>query len=298
MRPVVIAHRGASGYLPEHTLAAKAMAHAMGADFLEQDVIATKDGELIVFHDLYLDLMTDVRERFPGRARGDGLNYCIDFTLAEIRSMRLTERRRKDAQGARFPRRFPAGRGDFRVPTLAEELSFIEGLNRSTGRIAGVYTEIKDPEWHAQHGFPLGDAVVATLDASGYRRRSDPYFIQCFSGPELVRLRARHGERLPLVRLLDEPAFTTKAALDTIADYANGIGIDLKLAWPDRGVVAAAKELGLLVHAFTFRADDLPAGFSGFDGLVSTFVQRLHVDGLFTDFPDLALGAIGSSGTA
>lgn len=292
MQPVVIAHRGASGYLPEHTLAAKAMAHAMGADFLEQDVIATKDGELIVFHDLYLDLMTDVRERFPGRARPDDLHYCIDFTLAEIRSLRVTERRRKDGQGTRFPRRFPGGCGNFRIHTLAEELSFIDGLNRSTGRIAGVYTEIKDPEWHTEHGFPLGDAVVAALEAAGYRERSDPFFIQCFSGPELVRVRSRYGERLPLVRLLDQAGFTTPTSLNTIADYANGIGLDLKLAWPDHGVVRTAKELGLLVHPFTFRADDLPAGFGHFDDLLAVFVDQLEVDGVFTDFPDLARWAI------
>lgn len=287
LRPVVIAHRGASAYLPEHTLPAKAMAHAMGADYLEQDVIATKDGQLIVFHDLYLDLLTDVREHFPGRARDDGLNYCIDFTLAEIRSLRVTERRRKDGQGARFPGRFPAGLGDFRIHTLQAELEFIQGLNHSTGRTAGVYTEIKDPEWHTQHGLALGDAVVAALEACGYHDRSDPFFIQCFSGPELVRLRSRYGERLPLVRLLDDPADSSAASLAVIAEYANAVGIDLDLAWPDHGLVNSARQLGLLVHAFTFRADDLPKGFARFDDLLSVFVEQLHVDGLFTDFPDL-----------
>jgi glycerophosphoryl diester phosphodiesterase len=91
-RPLVIAHRGASGYLPEHTLPSKALAHAMGADFLEQDVVATRDGQLIVFHDLYLDDLTDVSERFPGRARGDGRHYCMDLDLDEIRTLRVHER--------------------------------------------------------------------------------------------------------------------------------------------------------------------------------------------------------------
>lgn len=88
---VVIAHRGASGYLPEHSLPAKAMAYAQGADYLEQDLVMTKDNELVVLHDHYLDRVTDVAERFPDRARKDGRYYAIDFTLPEIKSLKFTE---------------------------------------------------------------------------------------------------------------------------------------------------------------------------------------------------------------
>src|SRR5690606_38952800 len=109
-RPLVIAHRGASGYLPEHTLPAKALAHAQGADFLEQDVVASRDGALLVFHDLVLDELTDVAERFPGRARADGLHYVIDFDLAELRTLKAGERRLRGSRDARFPGRFPADR--------------------------------------------------------------------------------------------------------------------------------------------------------------------------------------------
>ncbi|MDF1623956.1 MAG: glycerophosphodiester phosphodiesterase family protein, partial [Pseudohongiella nitratireducens] len=93
---VVIAHRGASGYLPEHTLPAAAMAYAMGVDFQEQDVVMTQDDQLIVWHDLTLDRNTDVRTRFPGRAREDGRHYVIDFTLAELRQLQVTEGYRLD----------------------------------------------------------------------------------------------------------------------------------------------------------------------------------------------------------
>ncbi|MEZ5566409.1 MAG: glycerophosphodiester phosphodiesterase family protein [Gammaproteobacteria bacterium] len=236
--------------------------------------------------------MTDVARRFPGRARPDGRHYCIDFTLAEIRTLRVTERRRKDGEGARYPGRFPPGCGNFRIHALRDELEFIQGLNKSTGRCAGVYTEIKDPEWHTRHGMSLGDQVVSTLDACGYRSRNDPFFIQCFSGPELVRLRSRYGERLPLVRLLDEAANSTAASLSAIADYANAIGAAINLAWPDTGLMAGARQLGLLVHAFTFCADDLPAGVSSFDELLKVFIEQLGVDGLFTDFPDLVVDAL------
>lgn len=90
-KPLVIAHRGASGYLPEHTLEAKALAYAMKPDYIEQDVVMTKDDQLVVLHDHYLDRVTDVAERFPHRAREDGRYYAIDFTLAEIKSLRVTE---------------------------------------------------------------------------------------------------------------------------------------------------------------------------------------------------------------
>ena len=287
--PIVIAHRGASGYLPEHTLPAKAMAHGMGADFLEQDVVASRDGELLVFHDLHLDQLTDVAQRFPGRARSDGLHYCIDFSLSELRELRVTERRRKNGPGARFPGRFPVETGQFRLHTLEEELDLVQGLNRSTGRQAGVYAEIKDPAWHQQHDVALGDRLIETLAAFGYRTEADNFFVQCFSAAELRRVRTRYGAGLPLIQLLDEGAPVTHEVFRDIAKYARGIGPDLSLAWPDSGLVALASELGLLVHPFTFRADQLPAGFATFTDLLKAFLEVLKVDGVFTDFPDLVV---------
>ena len=294
--PIVIAHRGASGYLPEHTLPAKALAHGMGADFLEQDVVASRDGALLVFHDLHLDQLTDVAERFPGRARSDGLHYCIDFSLSELRELRVTERRGRHGPGARFPGRFPVDTGTFRLHTLEEELDLIQGLNRSTGRRAGVYAEIKDPEWHEQHDFPLGDRLIETLRAFGYRTEADAFYVQCFSAPELRRVRARYGAGLPLIQLLDEGAPVTHEVLSGIAQYAVGIGPDISLAWPDTGLVTLAREMGLLVHPFTFRADRLPEGFASFSDLLKTFVEVLRVDGVFTDFPDLVVRYLRRSG--
>jgi glycerophosphoryl diester phosphodiesterase len=288
-RPVVIAHRGASGYLPEHTLPAKALAHGMGADFLEQDVIATRDGELIVFHDLHLDQLTDVARQFPGRARADGLHYCIDFTLAEIRTLRVTERRRRTGSEARFPGRFPVDTGSFRIHTLDDELEFIRGLNRSTGRQTGVYAEIKDPAWHEQHGFALGDRVIETLRAFDYKTHRDNFFVQCFDGTELRRVRARFGGEIPLIQLLDKDAVLSRESLTGVGEYAQGIGPAIDMAWPDRGLVGIAQEVGLLVHPYTFRADEIPPGFEDFNALLTIFIDTLQVDGLFTDFPDLAV---------
>ncbi len=295
-RPVVIAHRGASGYLPEHTLPGKALAHGMGADFLEQDIVASSDGQLLVFHDLHLDQLTDVVRQFPGRARPDGRHYCIDFSLNELQSLTVTERRRKDGSGSHFPGRFPANTGSFRLHTLEEELDLIQGLNRSTGRRAGVYAEIKDPRWHAEHHVSLGDRLIETLQAFGYRAAADGFFVQCFSAEELRRLRALYGSDVPLIQLLDQRADVTRAALAAIGGYAQGIGLPISLAWPDRGLVRLAREFALLVHPYTFRADELPEGFNTFTELLTIFTDLLEVDGLFTDFPDLVVAHINKRG--
>src|SRR5688572_10121230 len=152
---LVIAHRGASGYLPEHTLEAKALAYGLGADFLEQDVVATRDSQLVVLHDLHLDDVTDVALRFPERCRADGRHYVIDFDLAELQRLTVSERRGAGAAAARFPGRFPLDKGAFRIATLDQELDLIEGLNRSMRRNVGIYPEIKHPQWHREQGIDL-----------------------------------------------------------------------------------------------------------------------------------------------
>jgi glycerophosphoryl diester phosphodiesterase len=283
-RPLVIAHRGASAYLPEHTLAGKAMAHAMGADFLEQDVVATRDGTLIVFHDLHLDDLTDVAIRFPGRARADGRHYCIDFDLDEIRQLTLTERRRAGQDLPRWPGRFPAGAGSFSVPTLEEEIRFIQGLNYSTGRNAGIYPEIKAPAWHHEHGIDLAADMVAVLGRYGYIRPDDAAIVQCFDCAELRRVREQLGCRLRLVQLLEgEPPAIS--GLETIRQYADGIGPDLRQLL-GTALLADAHRSGLQVHPYTVRVDALPPGIGNLPELIDALCREESVDALFTDFPD------------
>ena len=283
-RPLVIAHRGASGYLPEHTLAGKAMAHAMGADFLEQDVVATGDGTLIVFHDLYLDDLTDVALRFPGRARADGRHYCIDFDLAEIRQLALSERRRAGGDQPRYPGRFPAAAGSFTIPTLEEEIRFIQGLNRSTGRHAGIYPEIKSPAWHHEHGIDLAALMLGVLGRHGYVAAGDAAIVQCFDSDELRRVRNELGCGLRLVQLL-EGDLPLAPDLEAIRRYAEGIGPSLHQT-VGTGLIAAAHRAGLQVHPYTVRLDALPEGCAGFGALMDALCRGDAVDGLFTDFPD------------
>ena len=289
IRPLVIAHRGASAYLPEHTLAGKAMAHAMGADFLEQDVVATRDGELIVFHDLHLDDLSDVAMRFPGRARADGRHYCVDFDLAEIRQLAVGERRRAGSSQLRYPGRFPAAAGSFSISTLDEEVRFIHGLNHSTGRCVGLYPEVKSPAWHHEHGIDLAEKMLACLSRHGYSGPGDAAIVQCFDAGELQRIRTRLGCRLRLVQLLEgEGALPSDTELAAIRSYADGIGPGLGLVL-GTGLVDAAHRAGLQIHPYTLRADALPSGFSSFEELLRALCMPEAVDALFTDFPDRAI---------
>lgn len=293
--PLIIAHRGASGYLPEHSLASKALAYGLGADYLEQDLVASRDGELLVLHDLWLDDVCDVAERFPNRRRADGHFYCIDFDLAEIRSLHFGERVDPATGAEKFPGRFPRSAGGFPVVTFDEEIRFIQGLNASTGRNVGIYPEIKEPRWHAEQGIDLARCVTDALDRHGYLAAGSRIFLQCFDADTLRSVRARIGTGLPMIRLLSSRLPVNAAQLRDIATYADGIGPSLKLILRGVGangvydlsnLVTQAHDLGLVVHPYTFRADDLPAGIDDFDALLDLFVRDLRVDALFTDFTD------------
>ncbi|MCO6455154.1 MAG: glycerophosphodiester phosphodiesterase [Pirellulaceae bacterium] len=305
-RPLVIAHRGASGYLPEHTLPAVAMAHALGADFIEQDVVLSRDAVPIVLHDIHLDAVTDVARVFPERRRQDNRYYAIDFDLAELKRLAVHERVDPRTGRAVFPQRFPAEAGLLRIPTLVEQIQLIQGLNRSTGRQVGVYVEIKAPAWHRQQGHDLSRLVLDVLARHGYTNKDHLAFVQCFDPAETRRLREQLGCRLRLVQLIgsntwreagaDFDQMRTAEGLRRVAEYADGIGpwmphvvtgIDKQGRAEVTDLVRLAHERGLFVHPYTFRRDELPAYASSFEQCVKMFVEQAGVDGLFTDFPDL-----------
>jgi len=300
--PIVIAHRGASGYLPEHTLEAKALAFGLGADYLEQDVVATRDAELVVLHDPYLDDVTDVAARFPGRRREDGRHYAIDFDLVELRQLAVSERRRSGSRDARFPARFPPETAIFRIATLEEELALIAGLNRSMGRSVGIYPEIKDPQWHREQGIDLARLLVDKLYAHGYRDAGAAAFVQCFDAGELRRVREELGCKLKLVQLVGVEAeyaeLVSREGLARVARYADALGPHLsQLVTIDEAhavvqpsdLAREARRAGLKLHPYTFRRDELPAWAVGFEELLSLFITEVGVDGFFSDQPDIAV---------
>ena len=303
MRPVIIAHRGASGHLPEHTIQAKALAFAMGADYLEQDLVATRDDRLVVLHDIHLDRVTDVAARFPDRARSDGRYYVRDFDLAEILTLTVHERTGADGKQV-FPTRTAFDDAGFRVHTFERELALVATLQQHAGRETGIYPEIKSPAWHRREGVDITRLVLHALSEFGYTDHGSPAYLQCFDAQELRRIRNELGSGLKLVQLIGEDSWTTEptdfAAMRTadglakLARTVDGIGPWLNQLYDaddDRKRVAAnelvrmAHAEGLVVHPYTFRSDALPEGFASFEALVEFFVREVPVDGLFTDFP-------------
>lgn len=305
--PVVIAHRGACGYLPEHTLEAASMAYAMQVDFIEQDVVLTKDDVPVVLHDIHLDTVTDVATKFPDRARDDKRFYAIDFTLSEIKRLSVHERISLKTQEAVFPNRFTPGKLLFQIPTLAEEIDLIHGLNKTTGRDIGIYVEIKKPAWHRKEGKDISKIVLAQLGGYGYATKQDNAFLQCFDPVETRRIREELGSNLKLVQLIGDNGWNeaatdfdqmrTEEGLAKIAEYADGIGpwmphilrpTDDGADFEKTQLVAWAHEANLVVHTFTFRKDALPEYAKSFDDLMQKFFEQ-GIDGLFTDFPDLSV---------
>ena len=322
---IVIAHRGASGYLPEHTLAAKAMAHAMGVDYIEQDVVMTKDHHLVVLHDHYLDRVTDVAEVFPGRQRDDGRYYVIDFTLEEIRQLKVSEGfKLKDGRRvANYPGRFPLWAARFQVTTLEEEIELIQGLNQTRGVDVGLYPEIKSPWFHHQEGYDIALATLKVLQQYGYTRQQDKIFLQCFDAHELQRIKTELLPQLDmdikLVQLIAETKWKLTyeqvdgqwqpysydwmfkpGAMAEIARYADGVGPWKHMIIPKGAtldhltmtdLVSRAHAAGLLVHPYTFRLDQgrIPPYAKDFEQLLDIFFNTAGVDGVFTDFPDRAV---------
>ncbi len=294
--PIVIAHRGASSYLPEHTTEGVVLAHAMRADYIEQDVVLSKDGVPVVFHDLILDDLTNAATVFPERKRADGHWYAMDFALAELRILTVTERRSPSRPWKDKGNRFPLESGSFRISTLAEHLQLIQGLNKTRPNQAGVYVELKRPAEHRAAGLDISKAVLEVLTQYGYDAADDHIYLQCFDESEVRRLRKELKTQLLIIQLLSQPADAAK--LKTIAEVAEGIGVPLSHVVTGKNqdgtpqlteLVRNAHANALQVHVWTFRTDALP----GFAGSAAEYLEWLvvagGVDGIFADQPDVVI---------
>jgi glycerophosphoryl diester phosphodiesterase len=323
--PIVIAHRGASGYLPEHTLAAYALAVFQGADFIEPDLVMTKDGHLIARHENALDDTTDVAEhaQFASRRTTKVLDgstitawWSEDFTLAEIRQLRARER---------IPALRPGNarlNDQLQIPTLQEIIDLAAALEKLTGRPIGIYPETKHPTYFASIGLAMEAPLLAILRRKGFEDRRDRVFVQSFEVSNLKALAQK--TKIPLVQLLGNPnsrpydvaaaggsltygQMATAQGLAEIARYARGVGpakgyvipvVDGVLSAANtRSFVRDAQAAGLLVHPYTFRAENqfLPANLrNGADPAargdlkaeLGMFVDA-GIDGFFTDHPGI-----------
>ena len=322
-RLLVIGHRGASGYRPEHTLASYELAARMGADYIEPDVVATKDGVLVTRHENTIDGTTDVENHPEFAARRttktiDGVAltgwFTEDFTLRELRTLRAEERLPDvREQNTLYDRRSP-------VPTLDEVLKLRARLSRELGREIGVYIETKHPTYFDQIDLSLEERLLADLRQADLDRPDAPVFIQSFETANLRELDAA-GVDVPLVQLLADSGqpydfvaagdprtyadLSHAEGLRRVARYADGVGPEKRqvIPWTADGrlgqptsLVDDAHAVGLLVHAYTFRNENtyLPPALHAGDGPDdygrAIEEQRAYweagIDGMFTDNPD------------
>ncbi|MEQ1687696.1 MAG: glycerophosphodiester phosphodiesterase [Sphingopyxis sp.] len=325
--PIIIAHRGASGERPEHTLAAYALAIEQGADYIEPDLVLTKDGVLVARHENAISGTTDVADHPEFAARRitksiDGHEvsdwFTEDFTREELRTLRARERLPQLRAGN------TTYDGQFMIPTFEEILELVRASEARTGRRIGIYPETKHPSYFASIGLPHEGPLLELLARFGYTHADDPVFIQSFEVGNLIAL----GERtaLRLIQLVepdggpaDHPEtryadMMSTAGLAAIATYADGIGPakDMLIArnsdgslGASSGLVARAHAAGLAVHPWTFRAENyfLPADLrTGTDpqthgdlaAEIRAFIAE-GVDGLFSDFPGVVRTAVDAA---
>nr|WP_301287108.1 glycerophosphodiester phosphodiesterase [Sphingobium sp. OAS761] len=316
--PIIIAHRGASGERPEHTLAAYERAIDQGADYIEPDLVLTKDGVLVARHENEIGGTTDVagHPEFADRRTTkviDGVEmtgwFTEDFTLAELRTLRARERL-PDVRPAN--KRFDAL---YQIPTFEEILKLVQAKEAEQHRRIGIYPETKHPTYFATIGLPHQAPLLELLGRYGYQTEADPVFIQSFEVGNLKALRA--VTRLRLIQLVDAqggPAdlpgtsyfdMLTVQGLSDIAAYADGIGPSAAMVLAPEGataLVGRAHDAGLQVHAWTLRMENifLPAsyqrpddvaGHGDFDAYVRA-IAATGVDGIFSDFPLQARAAL------
>ncbi len=332
-KPLVIAHRSASGYAPEHSLVAKARAHTMDVDYIEQDVVMTKDDHLVVLHDPYLDRVTNVMTEYPTRFRevfGEKRWLAIDFTLAEIKTLKMTEGfefdEKTNSMSSPYPNRFPIFKSNFQVSTLEEEIELIQGLNHSTQKDIGIYVEVKAPWLHLMEGKDISLKTLQVLKQYGYLTKQDKVYFQCFDPEETQRV---HDQLLPslnmdikLVQLIAHTDWNEtmrlkngeltpynydwifeQGAMQKVSQYADGIGPWMPMLVKDDShkmnineskLLVDAKASGLAIHPYSFRAErsKIPEFATDFDHLLKIFLTELKVDGVFTDQPDKVIDFI------
>ena len=287
----VIAHRGASGYRPEHTLDGYTLAAMQGADVLEPDLTMSRDGVLFARHDLGLHRSTDIstRKEFASRGReiaGKHDWYIGDFDAAEIDALRAVQP---------FPARDHQFDGRFVPPRFSMTLDLLAALTAQFSRALCLYPELKHPDYFRAIGLDPVEALRRELEPRGLLGESSPVWVQCFDHGVLREVKQRCGNRC---FALTEGAGSDAAALDAqlkeLATWANGVAPNKYLLWDntgaDSGFVSMAHAHGLEVHAWTFRDDHPPAPFdSNVAELHAAFA--LGVDAVFCDFPDTAVAA-------
>jgi glycerophosphoryl diester phosphodiesterase len=319
--PIVIAHRGASADRPEHTLASYALAIEQGTDFIEPDLVATKDGHLVARHENEISGTTDVASHpeFAARKRTQTIDgtaftgwFTEDFTLAELQTLFARER---------LPQLRPANTafdGQERIPTLDQIIALAKAATARTGRTIGIYPETKHPSHFRAIGLPLEPPLLAALKQAGWTTAAAPVFIQSFEVQNLKDLHGQTGVRL--IQLIDAgvsgdgvayDALVTPTGLAGVATYAAGIGParDRIIPRTAAGVLGTATTLvadahaaGLQVHPWTFRPENYflavpyrrgtnPQDRGDAEAEIRLYLET-GIDGVFSDLPAAAVAAM------
>jgi glycerophosphoryl diester phosphodiesterase len=275
----VIAHRGASGELPEHTMAAYALAIDQGADFIEPDLVATRDGVLVARHDLGLRRSTNIAEhlkyidRLKPDGRGDVDWFVYDFTYDELCTLRATQP---------WPGRNQQHNGRLAIPRFEDVLAYAQMRARELGRPIGVYPELKEPAYFAARNLDIGALYFAALQRANVAPACVPIYLQCFDHVRLHQWWLEHAT--DSIALIDT---TMTCDLAKLSSWCCGIGVAKSLLIGTNGntdLMARAHAAGLLVHAWTFRDDLVGEGFTNVADELRAFIDA-GVDGVFCDFP-------------
>ena len=324
-RPIIIAHRGLSGEWPEHTIAGYQAAIDAGADYIEPDLVLTKDNVLVARHENEISQTTDVGNHLEFAARKtsktiDGEKktgwFTEDFTLAELKSLRAKER---------LPLlRSKARDGQFEIPTFQEILELLATVNKDRAVPVGVYPETKHPGYFASIKLPHEGPLLTVLDRFGYNEANSTIFIQSFEVDNLKALRAK--TKVALIQLMDAEggpadhadmtysAMATPAGLKAISAYADGVGPSKSMVIPRNALgllgkptsfVSDAHAAGLKVHPWTFRRENYflpvnyksglnPAAAGDLDGEIKAYLAA-GIDGIFTDNTPEAKAALAKT---
>ncbi|CAF1208725.1 unnamed protein product [Adineta steineri] len=304
-RPLVIGHRG-SAYLPELTLESQSIAHAYQADMVEIDVCLTRDNQLIVIHDLYLNAVSNVKDIYPNRSRSDGYHYVIDFDLNELRNLTIHERIIPFTNTQVYPARFPSSSSiPFHLATLNETIELLLGLSHSTNQQYQLLIEIKNPEYHSQYNTSISSILISTLQAYNLTESHHPIVIQTFHIEDLLYIRENLNSRLRLIALLtwnhlNESSsnfdfYRSEEGLQKLETFVQAIAPNMELLvnFAEDGSIINVTNLTVLAHKYnlavypwTFRHDTYKGNF---EQLIDFFHRTVQVDGFITSQPDIVI---------
>ena len=293
----IIAHRGLPRLYPEHSILGLEEALKLKPDYVEPDIVLSKDKVAIVLHDTHLDTTSNVAQLFPDRKRKDGRYYAADFTFDELKKLNINHRIDLKTGKAVFPTRVPIANSKLKIPSLEDFLMIVSKFNQTNQTKIGVYPEIKAPEFHQKQKMDIVKIVHDQLLAFHKKDKLTPIILQCFDSKALKRIKKDLNSPFFLVQLVAENSWgesstdydklKTEKGLKEMKQFVDGLGpwipqLINKDGSPSEFLVLA-KKLDFKIHPYTLRNDALPKGIKSEKQLLILLKDKLKVDGVFSD---------------